>query len=412
MLYTFLRPAQSVFCLCFAIIEFNGFKILVIVHDVHLYHFIEDLKLHVLIFSPCLPTGFSQFFKDFNEFPVGLMLPAGQLDQVDLCTPEKTLKNIGGRGRIIQRPTTMSQSRNALKEKVEEALQESQQAPNQKSTGLGDKPKKRRRKAPKDAGNAEASQADVVEAEGPEEKEAQKSAAEASRKRTRKCKSRVRSLKEQKRDIVKSYLAQLNITWQKSQHMHSNRPIQEKDAACKKDRGFVEMQEALAEGQMPECLTCCALLKNQKFVMKDLEAELQSIEDGGANSPVTKLQHRLATLDLPGFPLPETCLAVEDQKEEPGMLPICNGEEPPSQDSQSKPAGSQETPVSKSLPTNPWKLFQSMKCLEFLGPRQQGKQFGARCHACKSANQREGKVFELHSLRRKDIEFFTKQFLV
>lgn len=180
------------------------------------------------------------------------------------------------------------------------------------------------------------------------------------------------------------------------------------------------MQARMAEGKPPECLTCMAML--EEFDHELLNEELDKIDLGTAASPFTKMKKEVEIVTVegpavlpclqPASPKPQPAEQTEDP--DPAQLAIVPYDEANmGSDLGASNAGPAEAGHNDDQEDEEsmWALFKSMKCLELLGPGILGKRLAANCHACRSANQREGKIFDLCKRRRQEINFFTKQHL-
>ena len=324
---------------------------------------------------------------------------AGEIETVDCTTPQKVM-NVGSRGRVLKRPAELPEHVTRAKTAMDEAFAEADQpeAPQEKKRRKGRNKTQRRRPEPPAEGGEE-----------PEHKAADFS--EVTRvvgqplKRRRTCKKKVPTLEEKKMSFTQKYLASLGVTWGRCQWYHSNHPVDDDAQLCKKNGGFVTMRQRLANLQPPECLTCMALLQDSKFEFEKFELEIKDMEGGVSSSPFTKLQKRLATagVAMPAPPLPAPSDAPHGDDTEPehdptaGIMVLWDYEK------------AEEATQKQETEEAMWKLFRSMKCLELLEPASNGKSLPARCKACTSASQPQGKIFDLHARRQFEIDFFTRQ---
>ena len=385
---------------------------------------------------------------------------AGTLDVVDLITPTK-VECVGSQQRVISRPQDAKKSKDLRKE-VEACLGEA--TPKQVKTkgprirrGQCLKPKtvgKKKKKAETGAEEKEPEpkadkkekkttkkmEAKPIKKDEDEDKEekcdmddstalgegeskddsAKPAKSTEGKRRRRRFRKKTLTKHDLKLTLVKSMLAKKGISWQYSQWYHSRFPTTNDAQVCKESSGFKEMQARMAEGKPPECLTCMAML--EEFDHELLNEELDKIDLGTAASPFTKMKKEVEIVTVegpavlpclqPASPKPQPAEQTEDP--DPAQLAIVPYDEANmGSDLGASNAGPAEAGHNDDQEDEEsmWALFKSMKCLELLGPGILGKRLAAKCHACRSANQREGKIFDLCKRRRQEINFFTKQHL-
>ena len=319
------------------------------------------------------------------------------------CTPKK-VENVGGRGRAYKRPVEVPEHVKDAKHAMEEALNDFPEK--------GPAPAKRLRKG-RAAAKAR-SKSKIAAAEGePENTEQEQdnedghasNEEEQTSKRKRTCRKKVSTSEEKKLDFVKKFLADLGVTWGRSQWFHNHHPVDDHASECKKNKGFVEMRNRLVEGKPPDCLTCFSVLEDSGFIFEKFEEELSNIENGIGESPFTKLKKKLQASEVaepplppPSQPPPDDDGDMPDRDPTAGIIVPWTGQE---EEGQEQKVNFEEK----------WELFRSMKCLRLLEPGSGGKILPAKCLACKSGTQPSGKVFELHKSRKEEIDFFTRQYL-
>ena len=144
--------------------------------------------------------------------------------------------------------------------------------------------------------------------------------------RIRAVQKRLVTLQDRKLEILKNYLASLNLNWSASQRFHSTNQIGKHSQACKSNRGFCVMQARLIELKMPECLTCVALLHSVEFDMEKLEKLMKECEnpDGEFPSPFTRMKRKANSLQSDGQSHCEPAAIVDDVKMNPDMNPAQN----------------------------------------------------------------------------------------
>ena len=150
--------------------------------------------------------------------------------------------------------------------------------------------------------------------------------------RIRAVQKRLVTLQDRKLEILKTYLASLNLNWSASQRFHSTNQIGKHSQACKSNRGFCVMQARLIELKMPECLTCVALLHSVEFDMEKLEKLMKDCEkpDGEFPSPFTRMKRKADSLQSDGQSHCEPAAIVDDVRMNPDMNPAqnCTNAEP------------------------------------------------------------------------------------
>lgn len=238
-------------------------------------------------------------------------------ESIDLCTPPR-VQSVGATR------SAMSQDSKPLSSDVQ------QQLVSQLESGPpeAEKPKGRNRGGRKR--QKQPSKPEPEPAEGPsgpqEEQTAEKHV------RIRAVQKRLVTLQDRKLEILKTYLASLNLNWSASQRFHSTNQIGKHSQACKSNRGFCVMQARLIELKMPECLTCVALLHSVEFDMEKLEKLMKDCEkpDGEFPSPFTRMKRKADSLQSDGQSHCEPAAIVDDVRMNPDMNPAqnCTNAEP------------------------------------------------------------------------------------
>lgn len=367
---------------------------------------------------------------------------------------------VGGCRRAMRQPSTtaaqrIANLRNRVQQAMEEAAWESNQVQMEKKSakmkgkakgrgkGKGQKRKEKqfekgqKQKHVQEPENEEEDE-EPDEPEEPEEADdesndleqkdkTEKQKARKRRKRRRTCQKKTLSDYDKKIKVVKRHLAALGVTWQRSQYMHSRRPVCPEDMSCKKQGGFLHMQKQLAEANLEEikCKTCLAMLSEAKFDEDTLRQEVKEIMGDVWKSPLQRLKESLQSLEnscpdgdaQPALQAGEETMPLPIQDVAPGEASLGAAELPES----SEPP---PPPVKKSRPKTKLteeelqeeekaciEFIGKMKVLEILQPGTCGKKVPLRCKVCKSSGQPNGKVFECHRMIRQDVEHWVDQHL-
>ena len=224
------------------------------------------------------------------------------------------------------------------------------------------------------------------------------------RMRVRSCKSKPKTDYDYKLAAVKTYLGTLGVTWAYSQTYHSRCAV----GARTKCSQFATLQEDLVNHEMPECLTCKAMLQHVGFKMEDLKIAIDDSVNPNTASPFTKKLRQMHQ-DLGGE-------INEDQAETENLPAIADGNmnehEQADQDEVIVAVPNEEDGENES--TDALERVRACivrmhheKFLEALPLDTLDKRIPIRCRVCQSQSQPLGKVFEGDSFAT--MEHFIRQ---
>ena len=195
------------------------------------------------------------------------------------------------------------------------------------------------------------------------------------------------------------------MTWKHHRSFHSRHAVASLDFKCTEYR---KMLATLANFDLPECMTCVAMLTNSGFKMDDLKEAVAAVsDDPGVPSPATAHIARLLQCedDTPEAPPLQDGNADAEQK--------TADEEQNNADEEQKNADqegmTEEKEKQRPISVQALNFIQSMKVLELLEPESHDKRVPIRCKICTSANFPSGRVFEASSFRFRVFKHFVSQ---
>ena len=247
------------------------------------------------------------------------------------------------------------------------------------------------------------------------------------KRRRRQCKSRTKTDSDLKIMAAKTYLGSLGVTYSFAQTFHGKYGL-----GVSKCNQFASLAPTLLDGQLPRCLTCASMLKFVNFKMGDLQSAVgEAIDQKMLSSPATTKLRELKSqmrddnvreslgqqLALTDGDVPDTNLQLVPapasgmQSASPNADVSVEGK---GQDNANLPAAEDDDGDDDDIPS----IDAVRKCLVRIGQghflealplNSMDKRVPIRCRVCRSARQKDGKVFEAHKV--KTVEHFVKQHL-